>query len=51
MFDLNDDEFCLDDLIELDIEYGLFDEDNQTSRKKKKVTKQKIKSIWDLFRS
>ena len=51
MFDLNDDDFDLNDLIELDIEYGLFDDDNQTRRKKTKTSKPKIKSIWDLFRS
>lgn len=51
MFDF-DDEFGLDDLIEADIKYGLFEEDekklHQTKKKAEKNKKQK--SFLDIFK-
>ena len=51
-FDDNfDNHFNLDDLIELDIEYGLFEDDDKPIKQTKKKSKPKVKTIWDLFRS
>ena len=44
----------LEDLIEVDIQYGLFEEDdkqvNKQIQKQPKKQKQEIKSFWDLFK-
>lgn len=58
MFDFDDDDFGMDDLIEADIECGLF-EDDQLPEKRfkkpikkqvKKLPKKKTKSFWDIFK-
>ena len=50
MFDFED----LEDLIEADIQFGLFEDDDkqvQHQRKKQpKKQKREIKSFWDLFK-
>ena len=49
-FDFDD----LEDLVEADIQYGLFEDDDKQvqHRRKKQPKKQKkeIKTIWDLFK-
>lgn len=58
MFDFDDDDFGMDDLIEADIEFGLFEDDQfpqkifkKTVKKQtKKSSKKKTKSFWDLFK-
>ena len=49
MFDFdNDGDFDLIDLVEADIEYGFFEEDDKIQ---KKLTQRKIKkSFWDIFK-
>lgn len=57
MFDFDDD-FGLDDLIEADIEFGLFEDDvplkerqkEKPVKKQPKKQKHEIKSFWDLFK-
>ena len=43
-----DDDFGLEDLIEADIEYGLFEDDNEKIKQKPK--KPKKKNFWDIFK-
>ena len=43
-------DFYLDDLIESDIEYGLFEEDDKIQKKLTKKKNQKQKSFWDIFK-
>ena len=55
MFDFNDDgEFGLDDLIEADIQYGLFEEDEKAYirklKKAEKRKKQNQKNFWSWFK-
>lgn len=49
-----DDEFGLDDLIEADIQYGLFEEDDKKLFQKKmnttKKKQQKLKSFFDFLK-
>ena len=46
-----DDDFGLDDLIEADIEYGLFEDDDKKLKQKiKKPKKKEKKNFWDVFR-
>ena len=40
----------MEDLIEADIQYGLFEEDNKLINQQIKKQKQEIKSFWDLFK-
>ena len=50
MFDFDDDnDFDLDDLIEADIQYGLFEDDEKIKIPPKKQQKE-IKSFWDIFK-
>ena len=49
MFDFDDDEFGLDDLIEADIQYGLFEEDAKILYQKKEKDRKK-KSFFDWFK-
>ena len=49
MFDFDDDEFGLDDLIEADIQYGLFEEDAIILYQKKEKDRKK-KSFFDWFK-
>jgi hypothetical protein len=58
MFDFDDDDFGMDDLIEADIEFGLI-EDDQLPEKRfkkpikkqvKKLSKKKTKSFCDIFK-
>ena len=49
MFNFDDDEFCLDDLIEADIQYGLFEEDAKILYQKKEKDRKK-KSFFDWFK-
>ena len=49
MFDFGN----LEDLIEADIQYGLFEDDDkqvQQLKKQSKKQEQEIKSFWDLFK-
>ena len=52
MFEFDDD-FGLDDLIEADIQYGLFEDDDklvmQQIKSQQKQNKKK-KSFWDIFK-
>ena len=51
MFDFdNDGDFGLMDLVEADIEYGLFEEDDKIQKKLTKKKNQKQKSFWDIFK-
>ena len=51
MFDFdNDGDFDLMDLVEADIEYGLFEEDGKITNKIIKKKNQKTKSFWDIFK-
>lgn len=47
-FDFDD----LEDLVEADIQYGLFEEDDKLANRNYKKTpqKQEIKSFWDIFK-
>ena len=42
--------FYLDDLIESDIEYGLFEEDDKITNKIIKKKNQNKKCFWDIFK-
>lgn len=46
----NDDDVDLIDLVEADIEYGLFEEDDKITNKIIKKKNQKTKSFWDIFK-
>lgn len=49
MFDFNNDgNFDVMDLIEADIEYGLFEEDNKYPNQQ--IKKPKQKTFWDIFK-
>jgi len=55
MFDFDHDgDFDLMDLVEADIQYGLFEEDNKRansySKKYKEKQQKEIKSFWDIFK-
>lgn len=55
MFDFDHDgDFDLMDLVEADIQYGLFEEDDKLANRDYKKTpqkqKQEIKSFWDIFK-
>lgn len=54
MVGFDDDNFGLDDIIEADIQFGLFEDDdkqvNKQIQKQPKKQKQEIKSFWDLFK-
>ena len=52
MFEFDDD-FGLDDLIEADIQYGLFEDDDKLVMqqiKSQQKQKKKKKSFWDIFK-
>ena len=55
MFDFdNDGDFDLMDIVESDIQYGFFEEDDKIAnlriKKQVKKKKQKTKSIWGIFK-
>ena len=51
MFDIdNDGDFDLEDLIEADIEYGLFEEDYKITNRVIKKKNQQQKTFWDIFK-
>ena len=51
MFDFdNDGDFDLMDLVEADIEYGLFEEDDKIAKQINKKKNQNKKSFWDIFK-
>ena len=48
----HDDDFDLEDLIQADIQYGLFKDDNKSiqQRPKQKKKNTEIKTFWDIFK-
>lgn len=51
MFDFdNYGDFDLMDLVEADIEYGLFEEDDKIAKQIIKKKNQNKKSFWDIFK-
>ena len=53
MFGFDDDDFGLDDLIEADIQYGIFEEDNKFVKNQIKYQPNKQKkdrnNFWNIF--
>ena len=45
-----DDDFDFDDIIESDIEYGFFEEDDKIAKQIIKKKNQNKKSFWDIFK-